>query len=66
MMKNPIIEHSLYKDWLHQFNTEKERALATQLFNKLKFVSEREFESEIEQSIINLQKNLIQLLRCIQ
>ena len=53
-----IINHSIYKDWLYQFDTAKDRALATQLFHKLKFVSEREFESEIEETLINLQNKL--------
>jgi len=53
-----ISEHQLAKNWISQFNTPNDRALASQLLNQLKFVSEREFESNIEKELVKLQRNI--------
>lgn len=53
-----ISDHPLSKEWISQFNTHEDRALASRLLNQLKFISEREFESGIEKSLIKLQERL--------
>ena len=53
-----LSEHHLSQQWLAQFHTSKDRALAAQLLNLIKLVSGREFESSIESSIILLQKKV--------
>lgn len=53
-----LSDHPLSTDWLRQFSTTRDQALAAQLLNRLKLISEREFESEIEKSLISLQKKL--------
>ena len=58
MTKLLISDHPLSKEWISQFNTHEDRALASRLLNQLKFISEREFESGIEKSLIKLQERL--------
>lgn len=57
-----LSEHPLSKEWISQFNTPEDRALASHMLNQLKFISEREFESHIENSLIKLQKKLNQTI----
>ncbi len=45
-------------NWLAQFKTALDRALAKQLLDQLKLVSSREFETSIEGELIRLQKRL--------
>lgn len=53
-----LSEHSFSQQWLAQFYTPKDRALAVQLLNQLKLVSTREFEAGIELLLTNLQNKL--------
>lgn len=53
-----LSEHFLSQNWLSQFTNSTDRALAVQLIDQLKLVSERLFESDIEQTLINLQTKL--------
>ena len=53
-----LSEHPLSQKWLARFRTSEDRARAAQLLNLLKLVSAREFETTIEQSLTDLQKQL--------
>jgi hypothetical protein len=53
-----LSEHPASQKWLLQFGTEKDRNLAAHLLNQLKLVSLREFESNIEKALSNLQSEL--------
>ncbi|MEO5334385.1 MAG: hypothetical protein H7839_20410 [Magnetococcus sp. YQC-5] len=53
-----LSEHPSSQKWLAQFRNSKDRALAAQLLNQLKLVSNREFESGIEQALTQLQARL--------
>jgi hypothetical protein len=59
-MRQPIrlSEHPVSQHWLARFRTAEDRALAAQLLNHLKLVSAREFETDIEQALIDLQKEV--------
>lgn len=51
-------DHPLCKEWVAQFQTREDKAMAAQLLNKLKRVSTREFETGLESVLIELQKSL--------
>lgn len=53
-----LSEHSLSQEWISQFRSSEDRAVATQLVNQLKLVSASEFETGIEHSIAALQNQL--------
>ncbi|MBF0294194.1 MAG: hypothetical protein HQL96_03320 [Magnetococcales bacterium] len=53
-----LSEHQKSQQWIAQFYDSKDRALATQLINQLKLVSNREFECGIEQAITRLHDDL--------
>jgi hypothetical protein len=48
----------LGRNWLRQFKTARDQALAAQLLKQLKLVSGREFESAISESLVSLQNRL--------
>lgn len=50
-----LSEHHLSQEWLAQFGTNEDRALASQLINQIKLVSGRDFESGIESALSGLQ-----------
>jgi hypothetical protein len=53
-----LSEHALSGEWIAQFRSSRDRALAAQLLNRLKLVSTREFESAIENALIELQRRI--------
>ncbi len=50
-----LSEHQLSQNWLAQFRSSEDRALAEQLINQIKLVSGRDFESGIESALDRLQ-----------